>query len=140
MKKIFLMMFLLVGMANTSNAQSKGDVIIGEWINQKKDAKFLIYKLEDKYFGKVIWGTGDQKKDYKNPNPKLRDREVIGLVILNNFVFDGDDTWEEGTIYDPREGKTYSCKLTLKGKNQLNVRGFIGISMFGRTDVWTKIN
>jgi uncharacterized protein (DUF2147 family) len=138
-KKIILTMFLLVGMANTSQAQSKADVIIGEWINEKKDAKFQIFKQDDKYFGKIIWGTGDQKKDTKNPDTKLRNREVIGIIMLRDFVFDGDDTWEKGTIYDPREGKTYSCKITQKGKNQINVRGFVGISMFGRTEIWTRI-
>lgn len=138
-KKLFFMMFLLVGMANTSQAQTKSDAILGEWINEKKDTKFQIFKKDNKYFGKVIWGTGGDAKDVKNPDAKLRDREVIGLVILNNFVFDGDDTWEDGTIYDPREGKTYSCKITQKGKDKINVRGFVGISMFGRTEVWTKI-
>lgn len=139
MKNIILMMALLVGLANTSNAQSKADAIIGEWINEKKDAKFQIFKQEGKYFGKIIWGTGDQKKDTKNPDSKLRNREVIGLIILKNFVFDGDDTWENGTIYDPREGKTYSCKITQRTNDKINIRGFVGISMFGRTEVWTRI-
>lgn len=74
-----------------------------------------------------------------NPDPKLRNREVVGLVMLNDFVFDGNKTWNDGTIYDPREGKTYSCKITLKDKNTINVRGYVGISMFGRTEVWTRI-
>jgi uncharacterized protein (DUF2147 family) len=60
-------------------------------------------------------------------------------VILNDFVFDGDATWENGTIYDPREGKTYSCKITLKNKDNINIRGFIGLSLFGRTEMWTRI-
>lgn len=137
-KMIFLMLFL-VGMANTSQAQTKSDAIIGEWTNEKKDAKFQIFKKDNKYFGKILWGSGKETKDVKNPDAKLRDREVIGLVILNNFVFDGDDTWEDGTIYDPREGKTYSCKITQKGKDKINVRGFVGISMFGRSEVWTRI-
>lgn len=132
-------MLLLVGMANASTAQTKSDAIIGEWINQKGDTKFQIFKKESSYFGKVIWGTGSETKDVKNPDAKLRDREVIGLVILNNFVFDGKDTWEDGTIYDPREGKTYACKITMKNKDQINVRGFIGFSMFGRTEVWSRI-
>lgn len=139
MKKAFLLLLLVVGSASTALAQSKADAILGEWINEKKDAKFQIFKQDDKYFGKIIWGTGDQKKDVKNPDSKLRNRDVIGLTILKNFVFDGDNTWEDGTIYDPREGKTYSCKITQKGANKINVRGFVGISLFGRTEVWTKI-
>jgi uncharacterized protein (DUF2147 family) len=138
-KKLIFMMFLLVGMANTSQAQTKADAILGEWINEKKDAKFEIFKKDNKYFGKLIWGTGGETKDVKNPDTKLRNREVIGIVMLNNFVFDGDDTWGDGTIYDPREGKTYSCKITQKGKDKINVRGFVGISMFGRTEVWSRI-
>ena len=138
MKTMILMMFLLVGLANTSHAQTKADAIVGEWTNEKKDTKFQIFKQGNKYFGKILWGTSSETKDVKNPDPKLKTREVIGLVMLNNFVFDGVDTWENGTIYDPREGKTYSCKITLKGKDKINVRGFVGISMFGRTEVWTR--
>ncbi|MFY7666781.1 DUF2147 domain-containing protein [Flavobacterium sp.] len=139
MKNVFLLLLLVVGSASTALAQSKADAILGEWINEKKDAKFQIFKQDDKYYGKIIWGTGDQKKDVKNPDSKLRNRDVIGLTILKNFVFDGDNTWEDGTIYDPREGKTYSCKITQKGANKINVRGYVGISLFGRTEVWTKI-
>jgi uncharacterized protein (DUF2147 family) len=117
----------------------QGDAILGEWVNEKKDTKFQIFKKDNKYFGKVIWGTGGETKDVKNPDEKLRNREVIGLTILNNFVFNGEDTWGNGTIYDPREGKTYSCKITQKGKDKINVRGYIGVSMFGRTEVWTRI-
>ena len=91
------------------------------------------------YYGKILWGTGGQTKDVKNPDSKLKNRDVIGLVMLNDFVFDGNGTWENGTIYDPREGKTYSSKITLKNRDQINVRGFVGISMFGRTEIWTRI-
>ena len=138
-KKLFLLLFLFAGIASTALAQTNSDAIIGEWINEKKDAKFQIFKQENKYYGKVIWGTGDQKKDTKNPDAKLRNRDLIGLVILNHFVFDGHSTWENGTIYDPREGKTYSCKITMKNKDKINIRGFIGLSLFGRTEIWSRI-
>ncbi len=138
-KKLFLLLFLFAGIASTALAQTNSDAIIGEWMNEKKDAKFQIFKQENKYYGRVIWGTGDQKKDTKNPDAKLRNRDLIGLVILNHFVFDGHSTWENGTIYDPREGKTYSCKITMKNKDKINIRGFIGLSLFGRTEIWSRI-
>ena len=47
--------------------------------------------------------------------------------------------WEDGTIYDPKNGTTYSCKIEAKGENQIEVRGFVGTEMFGRTDVWTRM-
>jgi uncharacterized protein (DUF2147 family) len=133
---------LLLATAYTSmvNAQTKSDALLGEWLSEKKDSRFLIYKQDNKYYGKIVWGTGSDTKDSKNPNLKLRNRELIGLTILYDFVFDGEDTWEDGTIYDPREGKTYACKINMKSENELNVRGYFGISMFGRTEVWTRVN
>jgi uncharacterized protein (DUF2147 family) len=139
MKTMIITMFLIAGIATTSQAQTKADAIVGDWTNEKKDAKFQIFKQGNKYYGKILWATGSETKDVKNPDPKLRTRERVGIVMLNNFVFDGDDTWEDGTIYDPREGKTYSCKITQKNKDQINVRGFLGIAMFGRTEIWTRI-
>lgn len=120
-------------------AQTSADAITGEWLSAKKDSRFMIYKQAGKYYGKVVWGSGTQTTDEKNPNPQLRSRPLTGLVILNNFVFNGKDTWTDGTIYDPREGKTYSCKISMKDNNTMEVRGYVGISLFGRTEVWTRV-
>lgn len=129
---------LVVAFAVSSYAQTNSSIILGQWLSQKKDSRILIYKQGAAYFGKIIWGTGGSPKDEKNPNPALRNRDVVGAVILNDFTFDGNGTWQNGTIYDPREGKTYSCKITLKDPEHLNIRGYVGVSLFGRTEVWTK--
>ena len=63
----------------------------------------------------------------------------IGLEILRNFKFDNDDEWEGGKIYDPESGKTYSCNMSLTG-NELKVRGYVGVSLLGRTETWTRTN
>lgn len=140
MKTVMLTLWMLAGIATTNQtyAQTKGDIILGEWLSPKKDSRFLIFKKGEKYYGKILWGEGPDSKDSKNPDPKLRGRNLVGLTILNDFVFSGDNTWENGTIYDPREGKTYSCKMSLRSSDQLNVRGYVGISMFGRTEIWTR--
>jgi len=134
---------LVVGPATVlaqDGISEKGDAILGAWINAPGDAKFEIYKRNDAYFGKITWGTRGAAKDVKNPDPRLRDRDLVGLTILNSFVFEGENTWGDGTIYDPNDGKTYSCKLTLTSAAKLDVRGFVGLSLFGRTETWTKIN
>jgi len=77
--------------------------------------------------------------DRENPDPARRNQPILGLVILRDFAFVKDGLWENGMIYDPENGKDYKCKMTLESPDVLNVRGFIGISLIGRTDTWTRV-
>lgn len=138
MKAVQLFLLFVISGLNIQ-AQTNTDAIIGEWLTQSKDGKILIYKQDTKYFGKIIGGNSEGRKDTNNPDEKLRNQPLIGKVILNNFVFDGKSKWEDGTIYDPNNGKTYSCVIKLKSNNEMEVRGYVGISLFGRTDMWTRI-
>jgi uncharacterized protein (DUF2147 family) len=76
--------------------------------------------------------------DHNNPSPKLRKRPLIGSPILIDFVFAGDSFWKSGKIYNSDNGKMYSGKMTLISPDQLNVRGFIGISLIGGSTTWTR--
>lgn len=138
---IALLVFAILNSGATqaqTTPKTEPDAILGEWMNAEKDASFLIYKKNGKYFGKITWGTGGDTVDSKNPDPALRKRELVGLTILNNFVYTGENVWDNGSIYDPKDGKTYDCKMTLKDKNTLDVRGYVGFSLFGRTETWTR--
>ena len=136
-----LLIFLLTCFISVNlYAQANPDAILGIWFNEEKDAKIKVYKENGKYFGKIVWHkTGDDISPYdeKNPDPELRTRKKVGLIILTDFEFD-DGQWEDGEIYDPKSGKTYSCVIKLQKDGGLNVRGYIGISLIGRTTHWTK--
>lgn len=134
---VFLAALLPLLALNILKAQVDESKILGEWTSPQKDSRVLIYKVKNTYYGKIVWGSGSATKDEKNPSVSLRNRELIGLVILNDFTYE-DGIFSGGTIYDPREGKTYKCKMTLKSDNQLSIRGYIGISLFGRSEIWTK--
>lgn len=129
-----------------TQAQNKADDITGIWLTSGKEpAKIQIYRSGEKFYGKIIWlknptKNGVQKFDSNNPNKEKQKNTIAGLVILTGFKFDGDDEWEGGDIYDPESGKTYSCYLYLKDRNTLKVRGYIGISLLGRTETWTRVN
>ncbi|MEA5458067.1 DUF2147 domain-containing protein [Arcicella sp. LKC2W] len=139
MKKLFALLILALAYAHVGHAQSVSkDAILGEWLAESKDGKVLIYKQGEKYFGKVSSGKDGSKKDTHNPDAKLREQNIVGSVILKGFDFTGK-SWENGTIYDPNNGKTYSCTMKIKSANELEIRGFIGISLLGRTTVWTKV-
>ncbi|UKJ06618.1 DUF2147 domain-containing protein [Solitalea lacus] len=147
MKKLFALTLIACFFSLAGFAQSGADAILGVWLNKDKDAKIQILKKGTEYWGKIIWlknpkdNKGQDKKDDKNPEAALKSRNIHGLEILKSFKYDsGDDKWADGTIYDPKSGKTYSCKITLNDKNSMNVRGYIGVSLIGRTDVWTRAN
>ena len=139
MKKAILILTTMMITSVVAISQTTAKSVLGIWLSPKKDSKVEIFQSGTKFYGKIIWGTGISTKDLNNPDKSLRSRELVGLMILSGFVFDGDDTWEDGTIYDPREGKTYSCKMSLDGTNNLSIRGYMGISLFGRSETWTRV-
>ena len=127
-------------------SQNKADDITGNWLTGGKEpAKIQIYKSGEKFSGKIVWlknpiENGKQRVDANNPDKAKRSNPIIGLVMLTGFKFDGNDEWKGGDIYDPESGKTYSSYLYLKDKNTLKVRGYVGISLFGRTETWARTN
>ncbi len=124
------------------------DDIVGVWMNEEKDAHFKIFKKGDKFFGKIVWikdpidpDTKKPKLDKHNPDPELKKRPNLGLMLLTDFVFD-DDEWDDGDIYDPKNGKTYSCYMEFPDESDLNrlkIRGYVGISLLGRSTYWTRV-
>lgn len=136
---VILLAFAIIISIGAKNPTQNEDAILGRWLNQDKTAKFEIFKQNGRYFGKIIWGTGKNSKDVHNPNPQLRNRDLVGLLLLNNFEYAGNLKWTNGTIYDPNNGKTYNCQLTLNTNNQLDVRGYIGFSLFGKSETWSKV-
>ena len=127
------------------------DDILGTWLNQKQDAKIEVFKCGNGYCGKIVWlkiptypadskeGTpGTPKVDTKNPDAGRKKTPIMGMQIMEGFQFVGDNLWKNGKIYDPDNGKSYSAKATLVSHDQLDLRGFIGISLIGRTEKWTR--
>lgn len=138
-------------MASPAAWAASADDILGVWNNQEKSARIEIFKCAVNYCGRIISLTeptypagstegvpGSPKVDNNNPDPALRKAPIVGLQILSGFSYENDATWKNGTIYDPKNGKTYSAKMTLTSPGELNVRGYIGISLIGRTTVWTR--
>lgn len=146
---------LLTGFAVAGNA----DDLLGTWLNEEGTAKIEIYKQDNQYFGKIIWlkdptytqkdvddnagnprvKLGAKKVDFKNSDPARQDDPIIGLVILRSFTYDSDDQeWSGGMIYDPKKGSDYKCYIQMLSPSKLKLRGYIGISLIGRTSYWTR--
>lgn len=145
---VAISLILAGGFSVSLSAQVQADDILGVWLNEDEDAHIKIENRNGKYFGNIVWlkdpideETGKPKLDDENPDPELQKRPVMGLELLSDFKFDDKDEWEDGDIYDPKSGKTYSCymEFTDDTKNRLKVRGFIGVSLLGRTTYWTRV-
>lgn len=143
---IAIIAFFTMSFATINSGEVKeGDRVLGVWVSENGLARVKISKLGKKYFGKIIWlkepidpETKKPKLDKFNPDEKLRSVPTKGLRMFKDFVYAGDGKWDKGTIYDPKKGKTYSSKITMRDINTLDIRGFIGISLIGKTTVWSR--
>ena len=126
------------------------DAVLGKWTTLNGKSTVEIFTCGPKLCGKIValknplytesseGPVGTAKVDRKNPDLKLRARPLLELQIMEDFVAAGNGAWGEGTIYDPDSGKTYRCKMKLTSSSQLEIRGYVGISLFGRTEIWTR--
>lgn len=146
MLKIFkiLITSILVLYTFTLFAQHHRDDIVGVWYTPENLSAIEIYKKDNCYYGKIIWEkepndkSGNPKKDINNPDQKLRNKPIHGLIIMKYMCFDGKREWVKGKIYNPESGNTYKIKVELINKNTLKVRGYIGVSFVGKSSVWNR--
>ena len=141
----FVLLFSLLMATFSAQAAGNPDAVIGVWKNGEGTGMIQIFKKGDKYFGRLVWlkvantPEGKPRTDVNNPDEGKRNVMLKGLENMRDFTFTGDNKWENGKIYDPKNGSDYSCEMLLKDPNTLEVRGFIGVSLFGRTDVWKRM-
>ncbi len=142
----FLLLLAAILFALPGAVAQSADDVVGTWLNEDEDAHIQITQVDNKFFGKVVWikdnidpETGKEKLDKLNPDVSLQSRPRLGLEILTNFEFDGDDRWEDGKIYDPKSGKTYSCYMKFVETDKLKIRGFVGVTLLGKTTYWTRV-
>jgi uncharacterized protein (DUF2147 family) len=120
---------------------------IGVWYAEGGAAQVEIRQCEHALCGRVVWlrsplaDDGCPVQDQHNPEPSLRNRSVLGLEILQGLTPD-DSThreWSGGSIYDPSSGNTYACRLIMDGEHRLQLRGYVGIPLIGRTTTWIRV-
>lgn len=144
MKKLIVLIFL--GIYAISGIAQEADKILGVWWNDEKTTKIQVEKKDGKYMGTIVYMipekyiNGQSPKDVENPEPALRDRSVVGLQILEGFVYNSKKKeWQEGTIYDPKSGNTYDCYGWMESDDLLKLKGFIGgIRWLGRSSEWYR--
>ena len=118
---------------------------VGAWLTDEEKARVVIERCGADLCGTIVALTepytdeGEIKRDINNPDPAFHERTVVGIEILRIGASpDKKGVWRDGSIYDPENGKTYKCKMWLVDANTLKLRGFVGISLLGRTVEWKR--
>jgi uncharacterized protein (DUF2147 family) len=145
MKKIALAIIAFITIMLNLKAQQNADDIVGVWLTGSGKAHVKIDKVGNYYFGRIVWlkeplnQEGKPKVDKNNEDVSKRTKPLMGMQLVGGFEWKSDNLWDNGNIYDPEKGKTYKCKINLENNATMNIRGYIGVSMFGRTDIWKKV-
>ncbi len=120
---------------------------VGQWKTiddetKKQKSIIEIWESNGKLYGKILKLFQEPNEDQ---NPKCdkctgdkKDKPIIGMVVMEGLSKDGDE-YTGGSITDPKNGKSYKCKIKLESPTKLKVRGFIGFSMLGRTQYWYRV-
>ena len=125
--------------ASAAEALGTPAAATGRWLTEPKDGIIEItINAAGKLEGRIVGGNHPGLLDVKNPDPAQRIKPLRGQLILRDMAADGAGRWTGGTIYDPDSGKTYKCNLELLANGTLKVRGYIGFSLLGKSQLWTR--
>jgi len=128
----------LTGAASAADLQ-------GVWLTADKDAVLRITRCGDRFCGRIIWlenamdRSGSPRLDQKNPDPARQAQRICGLVVITGLTPAGPDHWD-GSVYNPQDGRTYSGGITVLSDESLRVRAYIGLPIFGRSEIWTRVD
>jgi len=158
-KRIFRLFLIIICILafftphSSSAAFSDGGDILGLWEVEEGDGRIEIFSCADKFCGRIAWqkepcypigdkgGMGGKPLlDRENPKKELRGRQQLGLVIMEGYTFRGNNLWDDGTIYNPEDGRTYKSRLSMKSRDRLQLRAFIGISLLGGSTLCKRVN
>lgn len=128
---------LLPGLATAS--------VEGFWLTQNERAVFRLSTCGERMCGRLVWladpfaDDGGPKRDIVNPDPSRRDRPLCGSPLVSGLERAGEGRWEGGRIYNSRDGRTYGLDVELSDPDTLTIRGYLGISLLGRTQKWRRV-
>lgn len=120
--------------------------VLGKWktiddVTNKPKSIVELYEYNGKVYGKVIKLFREPSEDQDPICDKCTDyrknKKIIGMNIVTGLSKSGSE-WSGGEITDPKTGKTYKCYITLEGADKLKVRGYLGVSVVGRTQYWYR--
>ena len=134
----------------TQTAQAASSDAKGYWLTENNKAIVEFSECEaaggKELCGHIVWtanprdAAGKLKLDIENPDPALRDQPVCGIKLIGGMRPVSVTEYKDGWVYNPRSGETYDAKVEVISADRLKMRGFLGISLLGRTQTWTRVS
>ena len=135
----------LAALATAATALPASAEVFGTWLTENKKAIVEIAPCAASACGYIVWmaepldTAGQPKVDANNPNPAMKGRPVCGMPMVGSFVKDAAGEWSDGFIYDPEGGDEYKSKMRVTEEGNLYVRGYVGIPLLGKSQIWTRV-
>jgi uncharacterized protein (DUF2147 family) len=134
--------FMLLVAAPVAAAES----LVGKWLHENQRIHIEIFPCEDRFCGKIVWlknpndEQGNPVTDVENPDPALRDRPLMGALLLRDLRQTGPRTWEDGLVYNPDDGQQYRADMEMQADGTVDMRAYVLMPMLGKTLVWTPVD
>ncbi|MGE8941676.1 DUF2147 domain-containing protein [Leptospira interrogans] len=116
----------------------------GIWVDDTGQGAIEILPCGDLLCGRIVWlkdpnaKDGRPQTDVLNPNAGQRQRPICGLQVIGNLKQQSNGSWDNGWIYDPKEGKSYDVAISLRAPDKLQVTGYLGVKFLSETFTWTR--
>lgn len=141
-----LVCLLVIGLLAATPAGAQSPTPVGVWLHDNKRIKIEIAPCGDFLCAKIVWfrwpndAHGLPLVDLKNEDPALRTRPLLGLSVLYGLRRTGDNSWEDGFIYNPDDGVNYRANMTIQKDGSLRIRAYVLVPLFGHTLIWTRVD
>ena len=118
---------------------------VGVWLHANGRIQVAIAPCGERLCGKIVWfkrpndASGRPRVDFRNPDPALRTRPLLGLTILQGLRRTGERTWDDGQIYNPDDGTDYQALMSIEDNGDLRVRTYLLLPMLGKTQISTRV-
>jgi uncharacterized protein (DUF2147 family) len=138
------LLFLSTAALFAQSAPPAQTELAGIWYDDTGNGAIEIQPCGDRLCGRIVWlknptdKAGQPVTDKLNPEPAQRQRPVCGIQVIGDLKPQRNGAWDEGWIYDPKEGKSYDVQLTLRARDRLQVMGYIGTKFLSETFIWTR--
>lgn len=137
---------LLIALLAAPSASAQSPTPVGVWLHDNKRIQIEIAPCGELLCAKIVWfkwpndAQGVPLVDLKNADPALRTRPLLGLTVLYGLRRTGDNTWEDGYIYNPDDGENYRASMSIQKDGSLRIRAYVLIPLFGHTFIWTRVS